>query len=100
MEAGERSDDPSRRLKARVRAELANIKVRAAFTEAGIDRAAYESARWADVLTSLLSSIHDRDVPLPANFAIRELEDELLLRLGPITRDRFEQLMRTPLLRT
>ena len=67
---------------------------------AGIDRADYEAARWSDVLAGLLSSVADESKPLPANPVMRELEDALLAKLGPLTREGFEDLMQAPILRS
>jgi hypothetical protein len=100
MDAGARTDDPARRLADRVQAERANQKLRATFEDAGIERADYESARWADVLAGLLSTVADGCKPLPINPAMRDLEDELLMKLGPLTRERFENLMQSPVLRS
>lgn len=100
MDRGVRTDDPARRLAERVQAERANQKLRASFEDAGIDRAVYESARWADVLAGLLSTVADGCKPLPTNPAMRDLEDELLMKLGPLTRERFDDIMQAPVLRS
>jgi len=100
MDRGVRPDDPARRLPERVQAARANEKLRASFERAGTDRADYESARWSDVLAGLLSSVADESKPLPANPVIRELEDALLAKLGPLTRERFEDLMQARILRS
>ncbi len=100
MDRGVRPDDPARRLPERVQAARANQALRASFERAGTDRADYESARWSDVLAGLLSSVADGIKPLPASPVIRELEDALLAKLGPLTRERFKELMHAPILRS